>query len=77
MVDEMKQSEQTQIAVLTEQVKTVATAVTKMDSKLDSLVNKFVTKEEFWPIKALVYGFTGLILVTVIGALIMLVLRKP
>lgn len=38
---------------------------------------KYVTKEEFRPVKILVYGLTGLILTTVMGALIARVITKP
>lgn len=39
-------------------------------------LNKKVSKDEFNPVKNLVYGFTSLILVAVATALIALVVRK-
>lgn len=37
--------------------------------------SQYVTKEEFGPIKRVVYGMVGLMLVAVVGALLALVLR--
>lgn len=47
--------------------------VTDINSKLDK---SYVTKEEFAPVKTLVYGMVGLVLTAVAGALITLVLRN-
>lgn len=38
--------------------------------------NNFVTKNEFNPVRNIVYGFTGLILLSVLGALITLAIKK-
>ena len=43
-----------------------------MDQKVSS---NYVSKEEFEPIKKIVYGLVGLILVAVVGALMALVVR--
>lgn len=40
------------------------------------LTENYVTKSEFTPVKNLVYGVVSLILVSFVGALITLVLRK-
>jgi hypothetical protein len=37
--------------------------------------HSYVTKDEFEPIKNIVYGLVGLILVSVVGALVSLVMR--
>jgi hypothetical protein len=37
---------------------------------------KYVTKEEFAPVKAIVYGLVSLILISVVGALITLVVTR-
>lgn len=42
--------------------------------KLDT---NFVSKTEFTPVKTLVYGFVGLILIAVVGAIVGLVITKP
>lgn len=36
----------------------------------------FVSKDQFWPVRTVVFGLVGLILAGVVGALITLVLRK-
>jgi len=38
--------------------------------------SNYVTQQEFWPVKALVYGCTGLMLTSLVGALLYLVLHK-
>lgn len=41
----------------------------------EQLSSKFVTKEEFLPIKNIVYGGVGLTLVTVVGAVLYLIIK--
>lgn len=36
--------------------------------------DNFVRKEEFWPVRTVVYGLVGLVLIGVVGALIALVI---
>jgi hypothetical protein len=36
---------------------------------------QYVTQAEFWPVKMLVYGCTALMLTSLIGAIVLLVLR--
>jgi len=46
-------------------------------SKLDDRISKnYVTQEEFEPVKKLVYGVVGLILMSVVGALLALIIIK-
>lgn len=54
----------------------------RVDQKVTDLVAKFeardkvyVTQSEFWPVKVLVYGCTGMMLTSVIGALLYLIIR--
>lgn len=42
----------------------------------DSLKSDYVKKDEFLPVKNIVYGMVGMILVAVVGALITLVIRQ-
>ena len=51
------------------------TIVRIMNEKLDTLTGNFVTQAEFWPVKVLVFGCTGLMLTGVIGALLYLVIQ--
>lgn len=39
----------------------------------ENLNEKFVNKNEFWPVKIIVYGLVGTILLSVIGAIVALV----
>lgn len=43
----------------------------------DKLDNAYVTKEAFNPVKSIVYGLVGLILVSVVGALLYMVVISP
>jgi uncharacterized protein YicC (UPF0701 family) len=63
----------------------MATYATKSDldamcRELKGLINTmreiFVSKEEFLPIKSVVYGMTGIILVAVLGAIVALVVIR-
>ena len=47
----------------------------KLDEVCDKLDTKYVTKEELGPVKALVYGFAGIILTAVVGSLVYLVIK--
>lgn len=69
------QSDETKLAV-------IQTDLTYIKEKLNAVDNKvsshYVSKEEFEPIKKIVYGMVGLILVAVVGALVALVVgAKP
>lgn len=50
----------------------ICQSIKNIDTKLEQLV----TKEAFWPVKTLVYGITALMLSGIVGALLMLVIRK-
>lgn len=69
----IEQSTETQIAVMVESVGTIKRDVSEIKEKLES---HYVTKEEFDPIKKVVYGMVSLILVAVIGALLALVIIR-
>lgn len=43
---------------------------------IDKKLSELVTQQEFWPVKTLVYGITGLMLSAVVGALLMLIFVK-
>lgn len=49
----------------------ICQSIVGIDKKLDELV----TKQEFWPVKTIVYAIVGLMLSAVIGALMVLVLK--
>lgn len=66
----MTQSDETKLAVVQNDVTYIKEKLKIIDAKMD---NHYVTKEEFEPIKKIVYGLVSLILVAVVGALVALV----
>lgn len=67
------QKEDTQIAVMANDLGYVRKAVDTLNEKID---HNYVTKEEFKPVKQLVYGLVGLIMTAVVIAILSLVVRK-
>ncbi len=65
-----QQSDETKLAV-------IQTDLTYIKEKLNAVDNKvsshYVSKEEFEPIRKIVYGMVSLILIAVVGALVALV----
>lgn len=51
--------------------------VKQMRGTLEKIESTMVTKDEFAPVKMLVFGLVGLILTAVIGALVSLVVLQP
>ena len=47
-----------------------------LDKLIDALPKNYVNKEDFDPVKRIVYGLTGAVLFAVFGAIIKLVLSK-
>ncbi len=70
---ENKQSQDTINALMQKDLASINTSISAINEKLD---NKYVTKEEFQTVKAIVYGFVTLILVAVISSLIYLVIKR-
>lgn len=68
----MPRSDETQLAVL-------QTDITYIKEKLNGIDNKvsshYVSKEEFEPVRRIVYGLVSLILIAVVGAVIGLIIR--
>lgn len=54
--------------------KDIADIKNMMEEDRDARKN-LVTQDQFWPVKTLVYGFVGLILVAVVSALVALVIK--
>ncbi|MDR6305908.1 hypothetical protein GGQ85_003634 [Nitrobacter vulgaris] len=54
----------------------VNTLMETMANDIKEMKSHFVTQSEFWPVKVLVYGCAGMILTSVIGALLYLVIRQ-
>jgi Flp pilus assembly protein TadD len=72
-VNIMTASMQTQIAVIATKVESIENKVDEIGIKLEG---HYVTKEEFDPVKKIIYGVVGLILTSVVGALLALVVLR-
>lgn len=69
------QSDETKLAVLDTKLDNVIEKLNDVDKKVST---HYVSKEEFEPIKKIVYGLVSLILIAVVGALVALVVgAKP
>lgn len=69
------QSDETKLAVIQNDLTYIKEKLNAVDNKVSS---HYVSKEEFEPIKKIVYGLVSLILVAVVGALVALVVgAKP
>lgn len=66
----MAQSREVSDALLKQELNFIKNRLAAIELKLDQ---KYVTRVEFDPIQRLVYGMVGLILISVVGALISLV----
>jgi hypothetical protein len=49
--------------------------VTDLVTKIEARDKQYVNQAEFWPVKMLVYGCTGLMLTSLIGAIVLLVIK--
>ena len=68
-------SDETKLALLQNDITYIKEKLNAVDSKVSS---HYVSKEEFDPIKKIVYGMVSLILIAVVGALLALVIgAKP
>lgn len=65
-----KQSDETKLAVIQNDLTYIKDKLNAVDQKVST---HYVSKEEFEPIRKIVYGMVSLILVAVVGALVALV----
>lgn len=49
--------------------------ISALNTRIDDLDKRYVTKVEFWPVKAIVYGGAAIVLTAVFGFLITLVIK--
>ena len=69
------QSDETKLAVIQTDLTYIKEKLNAVDQKVST---HYVSKEEFEPIKKIVYGLVSLILIAVVGALVALVVgAKP
>jgi predicted nucleic acid-binding Zn-ribbon protein len=55
---------------------TIRSDIKELSSKMDSRDNLYITKDQFDPVKRVVYGLVGLTLIAVFTAIINFVLQK-
>lgn len=70
-------SEETKMAVMANDIGHIKRSVEGIEATMKEFAKNFVTQEEFKPIKQLVYGLVGLILVAVVGAVLVGIFRQP
>lgn len=61
------------LARVEEKVSSISAEVKELKS---DVARNFVTHEEFAPVRAIVYGMVALVLVSVMGAILILVVKK-
>lgn len=53
----------------------ICQSIVQIGKDIAEMKENLTSKEEFWPVKTLVYGITGLMLAAVVGALLMLIIK--
>lgn len=54
---------------------TIKDVYEQIESFREEVRDTYVSKSEFWPVRTLVYGFTGVLLLAVIGAIVNMVVQ--
>jgi len=65
--------EDTQIAVIANDISYIKKSIDDMNSRLD---HHYVTKDEFDPIKKLVYGMVAVVLSSIVATLMTILVKK-
>ena len=64
------------IELLKKDLANIQKGITNIEKELAEIKGEKVSKDEFLPVQKIVYGFTSLILVSVVTALIALVVKR-
>ena len=64
----------TELALVQKDVEYIKQSVDEIKRDLEELPDKFVSQDQFYPIRAIVYGLVGAVLMGVIGAVLALTL---
>lgn len=67
-----RETSDTKIALIQQDISYMKDKLDNVDQKIST---HYVSREEFEPIKKIVYGMVGLILIAVVGALVSLVVK--
>lgn len=72
-------TENTQIGIINQKMEDLKEAVTNgftgVNAQLQDIKENYVTKHEFWPVRAIVYGAVSSILLAFLGYLISITLK--
>jgi len=74
-LDRIIESEKTCGDNFRNEIREVRKEVSGICAYVENLLKDYVNKEEFAPVKLAVFGFIGLVLVTVVGAVLSLIIR--
>ena len=69
---EKKMTVATSVALISKDIAYIKESIEEIKDNLDL---KYVTKDEFGPVKSIAFGFVGIIIMAVLGSLIALVIR--
>lgn len=72
MVEDNKQSTETTLALIKQKLDSLGEKIDKIDKSLEC---DYVTQDQFDPIKRIVYGMVGVILLGVVAALFALIIK--
>jgi len=77
--DKLQNQNSKEIAVMNERMKGIECNISEIKKSLDGIVQRlddaYVTKVEFQPVRAVVYGLVGLILTAVTSTIIYVVIK--
>lgn len=59
-----------------ERIPLICKDIAEIKVMLEEQKHNLVTQDQFWPVKTLVFGIVGLMLVAIVGALLALVIKK-
>jgi len=72
----MKNGIEVDQALLFQKMEYLAKAVDKLSTQIEEMPQKFVSQEEWRPVKSIVYGVVGLLLSSIVVAITALVVKK-
>lgn len=65
----------TRLARIDERTEFMARAIKEIKDELKDIDKKYVTKDQFLPVRNLVYGLASLLLTSIVGAIIALIIE--
>lgn len=62
------------VSLLAKDVSYMKDSIRDINNKLDKLDGRYVTVDQFWPVKTIVYGGAGIVLTSVMGAILTVII---